>query len=183
MACTSTPPSFTSLRGVSLGSTLIRKLVPTVDKLRDLATKFGIRPYEVHVIRTRWSGGERGVGEEYIVQDVMILPTPKVSDLTGLNIQIESIGSIEAGSLRITQISMAYTEDQLSGKDSNGNPPGDEEQVYYEIYIPGSDGTLANGVRRRFTIISAPTLKAGSVQWQVMLGRTAGDRDRAGGPT
>jgi hypothetical protein len=180
---TAKPATFTALRGVSLRSTLVQRLVPTVDRVRDLATKFGIRPYEIHVVRTRWSGGQRGSGQEVVVQDVALLPTPKISDLTGLNLRIESIGSIEAGSLRVSRISMTFTEDQLSGRDADGNPPGDDEQVYYEVYLPGGDGTLANGKRRRFALASAPWLKPGGVHWQVILERAAGDRDSAGGPT
>lgn len=177
------PPTFTDLAGKGIATTLVRKLVPTVDRLRDLNTKFGVRPYVVHVVRTRWSGGARGMGLEVVVQDVALLPTPRATDLTGLTLQVENIGSIEAGSLRISEISASYTEDQLSGRDANGNPPGPEEQVYYEVYLPGSDGTFTSGKRRRFTIRSAPWYAAGKVQWQVMLERAAGDRDAAGGPT
>ncbi len=177
------PPTFTDLRGASLASTLVRKLVPTVDKLRDLATKFGIRPYIVRMVRTRWTGGRRGSGQEYVVQNVSILPTPKVSDLTGLSLNVESIGAVEVGSLRLSGISMEYTEYQLSGKDADGNPPGEDEQVYWEIYLPAPDGSFANGIRRRFVPRSAPWMRAGSVGWQVMLERAAGDRDVKGGPT
>src|SRR6266704_2908723 len=101
----SKPPTFTDLTGDGISRTLVRKLVPTVDKLRDLNTKFGVRPYVVHVIRTRWTGGERGIGQEVVVQDVALLPTPKVTDLTGLTLQIQQIGAIEAGSVRVSEMS------------------------------------------------------------------------------
>ena len=60
MACG--PTRFSQLNGMDLSKTLGRRLINTVDRLRDIPVRFGLRPYEVHVIRTRWTGGERGVG-------------------------------------------------------------------------------------------------------------------------
>src|SRR5581483_8497539 len=73
--------------------TLIDQLTPTVDCLRDLQTQLGARQYEVTLVWTRWTGGERGVGDEYVVTALPMLPTPLVSDLDStLRRELQSIG-------------------------------------------------------------------------------------------
>jgi len=42
MACS--PPRYTQLNGLDLSRTLGRKLIDTVDRVRDIAVRFGLRP-------------------------------------------------------------------------------------------------------------------------------------------
>jgi len=69
---------------MDLSRTLTRRLISTVDGLRDLLTRFGLRPYEVRMVRTKWTGGYRGAGQEIVVFDEAILPTPLILGLDGL---------------------------------------------------------------------------------------------------
>jgi hypothetical protein len=172
------PKPFTSLSGLDLSKTLARKLIPVADLLRDLRTKFGMRPYEVHVIRTRWTGGERGIGEEYTKSDTTILPTPRIVDLTSLSEIVQPVGLDEVGMVTLDEISGRYTDDQLRGFHDDGTPPDPDENVFYEVVFPLPDGSSGNVERRRFFPTSAPHYTAGKFEWVVRLERTRQDRPR-----
>jgi hypothetical protein len=171
-------PKFSAPSSTDLNKTLARKFIPLADKLRDLMTKFGLRQYEVHVVRSRWSGGRRGAGQESVVSDVVVLPTPKIMDLTGLQEIANPTGLTEVGSVRVTEISGSYTESQLRGLDTDGTSPNRDEQVFYEIHF-----ILPNGEaqRRRFLLRSAPFYEAGKLQWSLVLEKAQEDRDESGG--
>ncbi len=163
-----------------LPRTLARQLIPVADQLRDLYTVFGLRPYLVRLVKTKWSLGRRNQGVEQVVFSRDILPTPLVSDLSGVAQVSSPIGLDEIGDVVVSQISGRFTEDQLRGSDDLGNPPDKDEDLYYEIEFPTpGDG---QGERRRFTINSAPMYFSDKFAWTLHLERQRMDRTRGGTP-
>lgn len=97
------------------GPPLAQRLQPTVDRLRQRLTTFGLRPYVTWLVWTRWGGAERGEGHESILAQIPILPRPKVVDLTSVSLSAYSAGILPVGSVRIEQISADFSEDVLMG--------------------------------------------------------------------
>jgi hypothetical protein len=173
-----TPGGFTSVDSHSINCTLARRLTSTADSLRDLYTAFGLRPYRVKLVKTRWSEGVRGHGVEEVSLERLIEPTPLVLDLSALQEIVQPVGLDEIGTIRLEQVSGRYTEDTLRGYDDQGNPPGPDEQFYYEIEFPVPGDS--DGVRRRFFLRSAPMYFADKFQWVLVLERSHEDRARNG---
>lgn len=167
---------FTQLSGFEIDRTLISDLTHVADCIRDLATQLGARPYRVSMIWTRWSGGERGIGAEDTVRVEELLPTPKCAPLTGVKLELTQIGLIEAGTIRVTQISARYTEDFLMGKDGIGEEIPNDCNFYWEIFFMRSDSP---GPRRRFIPVNVVNYDPLSFDWQVDLIRASEDRTRA----
>jgi hypothetical protein len=96
--------------------TLINRMGPRVDRLRQIAVRLGAFSKRVFLTWTVWSGEEQGSGQETIFAQVEILPTPRVVDLTSILRNPRTAGYYEEGSVRVDQISIAtYTEDMLRG--------------------------------------------------------------------
>lgn len=177
-----TPPATKSALAsrMPLCSTLARDLIATVDSIRDLNTQFGLRPYVVSLVKTRWSGSKRGVGAEELVADpITLLPTPRISDMSGVAEITTAVGLDEFGEVILSEVSGSYTEDFLRGADSEGRPPAADENFFYEIEFPPAC-TGGEGDRRRFFIRSAPMYFADRFQWNLRLERQRQDRTRAG---
>lgn len=172
---------FTVLRQGDYAKTLAGSLVPCVDKLRDLLTVAGLRPYIVRLIWTRWSGGRRGYGTEEVHREEMLLPTPKLAPLTSLDMVQMATGGEETGDVMLEQVSARYTEDFLLGRDELGNAIADDHNFYYEVEFPQANGSFP-GTRRRFVVSGTPTRFAGRFQWQIMLRKAVEDRRRDGIP-
>lgn len=158
---------------------LTQKMIPTVDRLRDLYTRFGARLYTVTMVHTRWTGGVRGVGQEVVVSEVTILPTPKVSDLSALSQLTTPIGSQETGTLRVSEISGCYSEEMLSGE-INGRQPDESENFFYEVTFLRPDGQPSD--RRRF-LPGTPSYDALRFEWTVDLDRAYDNRTPYGEPS
>lgn len=172
---------FTPLEDVA-GSTLIDSLVATVDCARDLYTSLGMRSYQVSLVWTRWSGGERGVGQEFVIETQDILPIPKMAGLGGVAIELKELGSNEQGSVTLSEISLRYAEDLLMGRGGPvplGQPIPFDVSFYWEIALPL--GASGQALRRRFTPSGAAERKAGSFEWTIRLVETEGARRRDGG--
>jgi len=174
------PSSFTKLTAECFDKSLARSLVCTVDSLRDLYTSFGLRPYLVRIIRTKWSGGRRGAGQESVYREMLLEPTPRVMDLDGLTEILQPVGLDEVGGINVDQISGRYSEDELKGAIPDGDPIDKDENVFYEIEFPQPDGRP--NIRRRFLLRSAPFYEADNYQWGVRLERSHEDRSRQGEP-
>lgn len=166
---------FTVLKGYEIDRTLISDLTPVADCIRDIATQLGARPYRVSLVWTQWAGGERGVGAEDTVREEQILPTPKCAPLTSVKLELTEVGLLEAGTIRVTQISSRFTEDFLMGKTELGEEIPDDHNFYWEITFLRSDGP---GPRRRFIPVNVVNYDPLSFDYQVDLIRAAGDRDR-----
>jgi len=169
---------FTSIRGADCRNTLAKRLQRPADRLRDLNTKFGLRNYIVTVFRTRWSGNLRGRGQESIIFQEEILPTPLVSDMSSLSEILTPHGLDEFGTIQLSEVSGRYTEDFLMGIDPNGNEPLDTDYVFYEIEFPRCDGRPAT--KRRFELRNAPNFRPSQFQWYLTLEKIDADRTRAG---
>jgi hypothetical protein len=178
--CTCNPEGYAKLSAQEGADTLIGSLTCVVDSIRNLYTTFGARTYQVQLVWTRWSGGERGSGCESVVLAEPILPTPLVSNLKALRVELESIGSMEEGGVIVSQISPRYTEAELQGFSRfvvPGNPLPDDMSFYWEIFYPGTDG---DGVRRRFVPKSAPNSDPTAFEWSISLTRQSEDRTTLG---
>jgi len=168
---------------MDLSNTLARKLISTVDSMRNLATRLGFRPYEVNMVRTKWTGGERGVGYEVVISEEPILPTPLILGLDGITRIVQPVGLDEIGACQLTQISGRYAEGFLTGNDSDGNPLDPDVQYYFEVMFP-TPGTVSDGApRRRFYASNAPTYDPSRFEWRVALQRSHSDRRNDGVPS
>jgi hypothetical protein len=173
---------FTVVTGLQLAKTLQRTLLPVADKLRDLLSVFGMRPYTVKIVRVQWSGGSRGLGMPNLIpgSEFLLLPTPKMTDLAGVQEIVQPVGLDEVGSILVTQISGQLTEEQLRGIDDDGTPIPNDQEIFWEVEFLRSDGL--SGQKRRFQLRAAPQFFAGKFQWQVTLEKAHEDRARDGQP-
>ena len=157
---------------------LASRLIRVADRMRDIRVKLGLRPYMVHLVRTRWEGGVRGKGEEIVVSAVEILPVPLVSDLNGLALTVGPAVFDEIGTVVLSEVSGKYTEDQLRGRGEGGEPIPDDESFWYEVEFRRAGRTF--GERRRFVARSAPTYQASRFQHVVTLHVASQGRGRKG---
>ena len=169
---------FTSMSGSDLQQSLIGKLRPVADNIRDLATRVGLRPYQVFIIQTRWAGDYRGDGVDEVISTLELLPTPKVEDLGSLNERVGPVGVEEVGNVLITGISASYTEDELRGWTAEGIPPDANVSVFWEVNYPRETGTTSR--RRRFHLAGAPVYMPGRLSWEVLLESSVERRGRDG---
>lgn len=160
-------PKLTTPTPRLLAQSPLRRLIPVVDKARDLATRLGVRPYAVRLVSTRWSGGYRGQGVEVLEAAVDILPTPRLVAIDALTRSPSKIGLLEAGIIELQSISGDYTEDQLTGLTDGGQADDPAVQVWWEIEFIRADG--GPSLRRRFTPSSAPYYDAAALGWRVQL--------------
>ena len=160
-----TLPDAATLRG-SIG----RCLIPVVDRVRDVRVGMGLRPYLVRILRTKWVGGDvRGQGTEHVIHTLTLLPVPKLIDIGSLSEIATPVGIDETGVVMVTEISGAYSEEVLLGRDAEGTPVGPDVNVWYEVEFIRPDGKP--GERRRFTIRAAPSYEPEKFQWVVRLER------------
>lgn len=163
-----------------LQNSLARKLIPVADSLRQLKTDLGARPYRVRVVRTHWTGGQRGKGVEVESHVLELVPTPLVVDLNALQEMLSEVGTVEVGQVTISEISGRYTEDHLLGVDASGNAVSPSDSLYYELEIYRLDGQ--NGQRKRFQLASTPHYNATAFMWTVQLDASIVRRQRDGRP-
>ena len=171
---------FTVLEGRALERTLIASLGPCVDSIRNLYTCLGARPYQINLVWTRWSGGERGCGAEDIVGVHRLLPTPKVGDMNRMRKELSPIGIDEVGELYVSELSPRLSEDTLMGRDlvvTRGCPIPTDVNFYWEVFFPTASGS---GPRRRYVPKSAASLNATRFQWTINLLKASEDRTHMG---
>jgi hypothetical protein len=168
--------NYTRIRGVLMDLTLSQSLVTAVDGVRDIATQLGVRPYEVKRVRTSWSGGEIGLGQETEIDSELILPTPLLENISTLEEMVQAVGTDEHGSIRVKEISGRFEEDWFLGRDALGNPAPPNMSVFFEVEFRRLDGRP--GRRRRFVLENLPVWVADDVMWQMELRRSRQDRSR-----
>lgn len=166
---------FTTVSRDLLGSSLGECLKAVADCARDIPVQLGLRVYDVRIVVTRWTGGARGLGQEVVARETLILPVPSVEGLEGLDDATTAVGRVEEGGITVRGISGAYTEEELRGHDSAGNPPAPDESVWWEIYYP-NPANPTGGTKRRFTVGSVLEYQPTSAQWVVGLVRAHEDR-------
>lgn len=171
-------PKFADPTAMDLKKTLAQRFIPLADDLRNLLTKFGLRPYKVRILRIRWANGLRGTGAAVVDDALDILPTPLVQDLSTMTAIVQPVGLDEIGTIIVSEISGRFTDEQLRFLDRDGRQPGPDEEVFWEIEFPRLDGRPSD--KRRFMLRSAPMYFSGRLQWQVRLERAHHDRARNG---
>jgi hypothetical protein len=162
-------------------ATLANRFTRVADNLRQLATTFGIRPYRVFLVWSKWTGSERGEGFEQVIQQLEILPTPNVRSLDNIALSPLSTGVIPMGSVKVSEVSTSLTYDQLTGR---MYPVPHEEHIpepyefFYEIVEDGRGDNPAK--RMKFAILGEPMRNADNVEWTFTLTRVSEDRNRQG---
>lgn len=196
-------PKIRALSPDEARSTLANRFGSKADRMRQLATKFGVRPNRCFLRWTRWTGSERGEGDELDVLTYEILPTPRVQSLDNLSFSIQHAGVIPVGSLRVDRISTAlFTRDVLMGKawPNASQVPGlvvstlppmvtpmpgmdprephipEPWEFFWEVVEDGRGDSPPK--RMKFRLMNEPFRRPGKVDWTVMLERVGQDRTR-----
>lgn len=177
-------PPFRPLTENQAKNSLAAKFGRLADRVRNIGTRLGLRPYRVFLTWTKWTGPERGDGQESVVCRLEILPTPVVSDLSALRLNPFSGGRYPVGSVQVTEVSTSFPLEYLTGEVVPDRP---EDQVpepyefFYEVVEDGRSGAAPE--RKRFNLASSPNLDAEGMQWTFNLERTSGDMDsKTGNP-
>ena len=158
---------------------LVEDMQPIVDDARQLNTDFGLRPYRVVSVVVRWTGGERGRGDPVVESEKEFLPTPKVKDYSAsLDGELKAAGITDRGTIRLSEISARYTEDDLDALFHLQPLPKDREG-FVEVRHDRRDGETK---RRRFVVEGVPFHDAENFQWVCRLLAQDPDRTRAGVP-
>lgn len=171
------------LQPQEVGNTLAAKLIPVVDRIRQLSTRFGVRPYRVWLVHGQWSGLRRGMGQYQELNRTEILPTPLVAEMSAVTSVIESLGRNEEGGVTVSEISAKYSEDDLRGLtpdllEPNGKTLRPNVEFFWEIVENRTGQPPA--YRRRFTFNAAPSLSRDTLQWRVNLATQNGEPGRRG---
>jgi len=120
---------------------LVDSLVPDlIDGLRDdLLPAFGVRSYRCFRVITTWTGKEAGEGQ--VTYDTAELrPQPRVMVWDGMRFVQAMCGIRELGEVRLSEISLTYTEAQLTGR---GAGLGRNQEQFIGITDAHGQGTEA----------------------------------------
>lgn len=178
------------------------RFAPRADRLRQIAVKFGVRPYRVALVWTKWGGPERGRGREIEIGRTEILPTPLVRGLDNVQRMFFSGGLLPVGSIRVTEISALFTQDQLTGlavprdacdAESLTPPRLDEAKrlqrpsvqslpepldFFWEVFEDGRGDNPSD--KTRYRLSAWPMRNAEQVSWECLLERVSNDPNRDG---
>lgn len=145
---------------------LTEQLGSVVDDIRQIAVDLGQRPYKIHAVRVKWTGGEIGRGKPETVFDQPILPTPRVLNIDQLDRATQPSGTTDKGNIRLDKISPRYTEDEIKYYFSTKADLGKDEQGFIEIYADERDGQTE---RKRYVVSKTPYRRANKFDWTVVL--------------
>ena len=122
------------------------------------------------------------MGIENDAAKVELLPTPKVADLNSVALSAISAGIVAVGSVRLSEVSLAYSADTLSGHQI---PDMHEDQIpepydfFYEVVEDGRSDP--EPVRRKFRLAAAPFMDMEQgIGWNIVLEKMSEDRSRQG---
>jgi hypothetical protein len=164
------------------GLPLAVRLVPIVDRIRQLNTRFGIRPYRVFLVHLQWSGNRIGDGTPWELSRKEILPTPKVIDMSSTQEILRFAGLTEEGTVRITEISAKYTEDDLMGRTPDLIDPEMPRtglrncEFFWELVERRPSNPPS--VPRRYVPSAVPMLGRDQFEWTVTVTKVSADRPR-----
>lgn len=166
----------TPVTAALVDQSLYADLAVLADELRDIHTELGARPYLVLMVWTKWTGGARGEGVEFVHQERALLPTPMIAESNaGLDAVAEVIGGREQGGITVTEVSPLLTEAALRGE-----PLDPEEDFYFEVVHyavnPGAP------VRRRYTLSAPPSFRHDEFDWKLTLRKQEQNRLPVGQP-
>jgi hypothetical protein len=111
---------------------------------------------------------------------IEILPTPKVADMAATTVALQAMGLTEVGGLTVSQISLRYTEDDLTGKTPDLTDPEmprtglRNAEFFWEVVENRPTGPTP--VPRRYVPADVPM--RGNTGWTIALIKQAGDRAR-----
>lgn len=168
---------FTEVTGKSLCDSLANNLFRTANRVRNIASRLGMRPYVVRIIRVGWLGPRRYQGQKEILSTFTILPTPKVTLYEALVDDQLPIGRQTTGSVVVTEINPDLTEDQLRGIPEGLSAVPKHHEIFYEIEYPHEN---QGSRKRRFHLDTVPYYSAERLEWSVGLVAASSDRTRAG---
>jgi hypothetical protein len=161
----------------TIAARLGRKLAP---RLFQLNTRFGVRPYLVDLVWSKWTGKERGEGDEKLIRKLPLLPTPLV-DLSGITYEGSPVGRVPTGMTTMREVALTWEVDVLQGlripKPFEDVLP-DPYDFYYEVHTDDRTGPLPQHMK--FRLAKVPFLDAANVQWVLTLERMSEDAERNG---
>lgn len=143
-------------------SILVDSLVPDViDGLRDsLQPAFGIRAYRLYRVLRTWSGSEPGDGS-FVDAGAELRPQPRVMVWDGFRFQQEAAGLQNAGRVRCTEVSLTYSEADLTAQ-----PLARNVELFYAIGDANGQGTTL----KLFTLYQPPYIdREKDMGWVVNL--------------
>lgn len=173
MSCARSPHAIDSTHAKN---TLISRFTGRVDRFRQIAANFGLRPYRTFLVWAVWDGEERGEGNARVVKRMEILPSPAISK--GVTMDPKSAGRLPSGSIKLSKISPSMTADVLMGKayPSTGESPEADVSFWYEVMEDGrGDNPPSVG---RYVLTGQPTRLAGQLDWDVTLMHSSPEPDR-----
>lgn len=118
-------------------SVLVDDLVPSViDALRDdLQPALGVRSYRVYRVVRTWSGAEPGDGT-FTDDGKELRPYPRVRFWDGFNFVEDPAGLERRGRVRLTEVSLTYSE-----RDLTAQPLSRNQEAFYAIGDANGQGT------------------------------------------
>ena len=154
--------------------TLVHRFGKRVNRLRQIAVRFGLRPYRVWMVWYQWTGDAVGEGTQEEVKREEILPTPDVVDST--KFLFLTGGKVDDGMMVMRKVDPTLGEMLLNGQlyagDVPGSPCPDETtggptQFYFLVKEDGrSPGVV---MERWFTLVGTPFRKAGQLDWDLTI--------------
>lgn len=165
-----------------VNQSLAGRLVPVVDRIRQINTRLGLRPYRVFLVHVQWSGAQIGLGSPQEISRREILPTPRVRDISSTSEVYTNMGRVEEGGVVIDQVSAKWAEDDLMGRTPDLLDPAvprsgkRNAEFFYEVVE--NRATMPNPIPRRYTPSAAPTLSRDGFAWRVVLSKVMANRSR-----
>jgi hypothetical protein len=151
---------------------LAQSLGPAVDRIRQLATDLGVRPYQVWLVHWRWPG-KRGLGKPIEIHREEILPTPRVQDMLSTSFAVSAFGMSEGGGLFIDQVSQRYSEADLTGRTPDLIDPARTQtssgNVEFFWEVRERRQTTPPTKPRRYVPSGVPMLNRTGMHWRVNL--------------
>lgn len=133
----------------TLTANLVNELAVVADDLRALYGEFGVDQWSVWRCTRSWSGTRRGEGSLGSETATQILPTPRIGWADGsgrIRFDLHPGGLEEAGQIVLTEISLTYTEAELSGQTATAT-----QEVYYKLV-----DAQGNGMATRYFVVHRP---------------------------
>ena len=170
------------LRPDEVKSSLMNRLVPTIDKIRQLPVNLGLRPYRVFMVHILWSGERIGEGQPQETSRREILPTPRIRDMSATTEVLSAFGRTEEGGIVVDRISAKFSEDDLMGVTPDLIDPamprtGKRNGDFFWEVQENRPGT-PNPIPRRYVPSGTPTLMRGGVHWRIPLNKQMVNRSR-----
>lgn len=165
-----------------VATSLAGRLVPVVDRIRQLNTRLGLRPYRVFVVHIQWTGAKIGLGQSQEISRREILPTPRVRDISSTSEVYTNMGRVEEGGIVIDQVSAQWAEDDLMGKTPDLLDPAvprsgkRNAEFFYEVVE--NRAMVTNPLPRRYVPSAAPTLSRDGFAWRIVLSKVMSNRSR-----